>query len=352
MSGGAAVFNSRYSRAVLSKSDWEDHREFIQKHYIENDKTLEDLKVLLKENLGVEVTKHQLEYRCRRWKFRKNYSQAYPRQSQNQSVLKFGPVEAKKGRAKPKASCESPTSPDRQAVRVPQEDGIRPSSPYASHVFSHSRPFVPGLHGPSLPRLADDIGYPMYLGPRSCIGSEDVYSTQDQNGNKLLRNIPEIDALSLASYDSSLYRVPSPELDQVDYSERSSSPLHRTFETSLESRHEQMDPKYDLWFQKYVQGHLGSNPNSNVRNSVAPYLDSSYNTWPLSAPHPFYDSTTGMDNWEEPGLHSNGCTESLQPQQQNNFAVQRSYLAEYGPGGLIGYGCEYPHLGDGKTNNQ
>ncbi|KAF3135448.1 hypothetical protein TWF703_005992 [Orbilia oligospora] len=314
MSSGAAVFNSRYSRAVLSKSDWEDHREFIQKHYIENDKTLEDLKVLLKDNLGVEVTKHQLEYRCRRWKFRKNYSQAYPRQSQNQSVLKFPPVEAKKGRVKQKASCE------------PQPGPTFSSSPPASNDNSLSS--YAALQG------YDDR-------PSGALKQDEIYSsTQGNSYNPLLsvrgqdelldtRRAPrhELDEYkSTGLHDSQLLFNSSTEYNPSQYVGHSTSPLDQSFETSMESLH-MRDRKNDTLQRQYAQEYPNLN-TANFRNDLTPYLDTGYNTWPLSAP-PFPYCESMNINWDadrsttemlaDQQLDPNVCAAPLSHQQQNNF---------------------------------
>ncbi|EGX47623.1 hypothetical protein AOL_s00083g131 [Orbilia oligospora ATCC 24927] len=338
MSSGAAVFNSRYSRAVLSKSDWEDHREFIQKHYIENDKTLEDLKVLLKDNLGVEVTKHQLEYRCRRWKFRKNYSQAYPRQSQNQSVLKFPPVEAKKGRMKQKASCEPQPGPTRQKVRMPQDDGA--SGPnFATHGFCQFSSSPPASNDNGLSSYAALQGYDDR--PSGALKQDEIYSsTQGNSYNPLLsvrgqnelldtRRAPrhELDEYkSTGLHDSQLLFNSSTEYNPSQYVGHSTSPLDQSFETSMESLHLR-DRKNDTLQRQYAQEYPSLN-TANFRNDLTPYLDTGYNTWPLSAP-PFPYCESMNINWDadrsttemlaDQQLDPNVCAAPLSHQQQNNF---------------------------------
>ncbi|KAK6520808.1 hypothetical protein TWF506_001051 [Arthrobotrys conoides] len=298
MSSGAAVFNSRYSRAVLSKSDWEDHREFIQKHYIENDKTLEDLKVLLKDNLGVEVT---------RWKFRKNYSQAYPRQSQNQSVLKFPPVEAKKGRVKQKASGEPQASPNRQRVRMPQDDCASGPS-IAAHSFCQFSSSPPASNDNGLP------SYPALLGyddrPTGALKQDEIYSsTQGTSYNPLFSVRGQDEMLdtrrarrheldeykSIDPHDPQMLFGSSAEFDPTEYSGHSTSPLDRHFEASMESLHLE-DSKHNLCRGPQEYPNLNT---TSFRNelALAPYLDTGYNTWPLSAP-PFPYNESMNINWD------------------------------------------------------
>ncbi|RVD87799.1 uncharacterized protein DFL_002009 [Arthrobotrys flagrans] len=308
MSSGAAVFNSRYSRAVLSKSDWEDHREFIQKHYIENDKTLEDLKVLLKENLGVEVTKHQLEYRCRRWNFRKNYSQAYPRQSQNQNVLKFPPTEvAKKGRVKQKASCEPQLSPIRQKPPASNVNGL---SSYPALLDYDDR-----LAGaPKQAEIYSTTQETSYDYWRSVRGQDERFDTRH-----VRHEVDEYKPL-IDSHDHQPLFSSSPGFDPVEYSGHKRSPLDQSFETSRELQHEQRDYKNNYWLQRFSQEYPNANTNNKLRNELLPYLDTGFNTWPLSAPpYQLYDSSSMNSPWDDTQLDPNVCAAPLSHQRQGNF---------------------------------
>ncbi|KAK6536876.1 hypothetical protein TWF281_001085 [Arthrobotrys megalospora] len=300
MSSGSAVFNSRYSRAVLSKSDWEDHREFIQKHYLENDKTLEDLKVLLKKDLGVEVTKHQLEYRCRRWKFRKNCSQTYPRQSQNQSVLKFPTIESKKSRLKQRGLCEPQTGLASEKIRTPQDNdtGIPNLTTPTSCQFSND--FL-------LSDVADLSSYPTMLnghdGYTGTPKQAEVYSSiQKTSYNSLLsdgREPYEVEDYKPTNPHGSQPLCGSPSgFDSVEYHGDSRLPFGQNIET-IRGSLQQRDFKSNVWPQRLSEENPIFNANGAFRNDIPSSLDPNPNTWALpnaaygGFPYQDYDEWAG-----------------------------------------------------------
>ncbi|KAK6361293.1 hypothetical protein TWF730_005028 [Orbilia blumenaviensis] len=319
MSNGAAVFNSRYSRAVLSKSDWEDHREFIQKHYIENDKTLEDLKVLLKENLGVEVTKHQLEYRCRRWKFRKNCSQTYSRQSQSQSVLKFPPTEAKKGRVKHKSSHDPLAGPPGQKMRTFQDEGIN-SATYSSFQRSDGpRLCAPDATGAGLtfhqqtleynnniPSPAEQAeAYPTTYTPT---GYDDFALARDQDELLEWRGQNDVDVYkptaSNGSQPLSSSSVGFNPMHMGFYASPSSFASGRSPGATRESLH-QREYKNTVCAQRSPQAYSASSTNEGIRNEISSYADPSLDQWcPQNSggPYPIYNTPYSDRYYQESGV--------------------------------------------------
>ncbi|KAF3138984.1 hypothetical protein TWF569_008679 [Orbilia oligospora] len=95
-SGHKTVFNEKHTMAALSTAEWEKYQKFIREEYLGRNTTLEGVILLLKQNFELEVTKNQLEYRCRLWNYRKNLSTTDPRQAERESIIKFSPTKRKK----------------------------------------------------------------------------------------------------------------------------------------------------------------------------------------------------------------------------------------------------------------
>ncbi|KAF3107576.1 hypothetical protein TWF102_006958 [Orbilia oligospora] len=133
------VFTKHYKRVVLSKAEWEDCREFIREHYLEKGATLKDLVSLLKKEFEVEVTKYQLEYRCRSWKYRKNFSGIDTRRAERQSTIRYSPTKTKKELVNPEQKdlyeWSNATSP---VAFSPHEIPISPSTSNTKGPSPHS----------------------------------------------------------------------------------------------------------------------------------------------------------------------------------------------------------------------
>ncbi|KAF3115320.1 hypothetical protein TWF706_000013 [Orbilia oligospora] len=55
-SGHKTVFNEKHTMAALSTAEWEKYQKFIREEYLDRNKTLEGVILLLKENFELEVT--------------------------------------------------------------------------------------------------------------------------------------------------------------------------------------------------------------------------------------------------------------------------------------------------------